>query len=85
MADFYYYRVTMVTDYLEITTTVSLDLDEYTGNLSGEAYKQAVIEADSMVEYEMGKKLADRANDIIVTLLLDNEEITLEEREVVNV
>lgn len=85
MPDFYYYRVTMVTDYLEITTTVSLDLDEHTGNLSGEAYKQAVIEADSMVEYEMGKKLAGRANDIIVTLLLDNEEITLEEREEVNV
>lgn len=75
----FYYRVEMITDYLTISTTVSLDLDEYTGNLSEEAGKQAVIEADSMIEYEMGKKLSHRANDITVTLLLDDEEITLEE------
>ena len=81
----YYYRVTMVTDYLAITTTVSLDLDEHTGNLSEEAYKQAVIEADAMVEYEMGRKLSHRTNEITVTLLLDDEEITLEEGELLNV
>lgn len=75
----YYYRVEMVTDYLTISTTVSLELDEYTGNLSEEASKQAIIEADSMIEYEMGKKLSNTANDITVTLLLDDEEIILEE------
>ncbi len=80
----YYYRVTMVTDYLVITTTVSLDLDEHTGNLSEEAYKQAIVEADAMVEYEMGRKLSNRSNEITVTLLLDDEEITLEEGELAN-
>lgn len=81
MPDFYYYRVTIVTDYLSISTTVSLDLPEEVGNLSAEAWRQAVIEADAMIEYEMGKKLSERANEISVVLLLDNEEIELEEGE----
>lgn len=72
------YRVTLVTDYLTITTNVELYLDEYTGNLSPEAYKQAVIEADAMVEYEFGRKISERANDVIVTLILSDEEIDLE-------
>ena len=84
MPDFYYYRVTMVTDYLAISTTVSLDLPEEVGNLSAEAWRQAVVEADAMIEYEMGKKLAYRANEISVVLLLDDEEIHLEEGELVN-
>lgn len=81
MPDFYYYRVTIVTDYLSISTTVSLDLPEEVGNLSAEAWRQAVIEADAMIEDEMGKKLSERANEISVVLLLDNEEIELEEGE----
>ena len=81
MLDFYYYRVTIVTDYLSISTTVSLDLPEEVGNLSAEAWRQAVIEADAMIECEMGKKLSERANEISVVLLLDNEEIELEEGE----
>lgn len=81
MPDFYYYRVTIVTDYLSISTTVSLDLPEEVGNLSAEAWRQAVIEADAMIEYEMGKKLSERANEISVVLLLDNEEIELEEEQ----
>ena len=84
MPDFYYYRVTMVTDYLVISTTVSLDLPEEVGNLSAEAWRQAVVEADAMIEYETGKKLAYRANEISVVLLLDDEEIHLEEGELVN-
>lgn len=75
----FYYRVTMVTDFLTIIASVSLELDEYTGNLSPEAYKQAVIEADAMVEYETGRKISHRANEVTVTLILDNdEEINLE-------
>jgi hypothetical protein len=73
------YRVTMVTDYLTITTMVELDLDEYTGNLSEEAKAQAIIEADAMIEYETGKKISHTANSITVTLLLDDAEIDLEE------
>ena len=74
----------MVTDYLAISTTVSLDLPEGVGNFSAEAWRQAVVEADAMIEYEMGKKLAFRANEISVVLLLDDEEIHLEEGELVN-
>lgn len=75
----FYYRVTMVTDFLTIIASVSLELDEYTGNLSPEAYKQAVIEADAMVEYETGRKISHRVNEVTVTLILDNdEEINLE-------
>jgi hypothetical protein len=73
------YRVQFVTDYLTIETLISLDLDEYTGNASSEAHKQAVIEADASVEYEFGKRIADRANQITVTLLLDDgDELELE-------
>jgi len=75
----YEYRVTMVTDYLTVGTVVSLSLDDYTGNLSEEAKQQAIIEADASIEYEIGRKLSHRANEVTVTLLLDDEEITLEE------
>ena len=75
----YYYRVTMTTDYLTVSTTVSLMLDEYTGNLSDDARDQAIIEADASIEYEFGRKLSERANEITVTLLLDDEEVDLSE------
>lgn len=75
----YYYRVSMTNDYLTVMTTVSLVLDEYTGNCGPEAYRQAIIEADAVIEDDLGQKLSKRANDITVTLLLDDEEITLEE------
>ena len=75
----YYYRVTMTTDYLAVSTTVSLMLDEYTGNLSDDARDQAIIEADASIEYEFGRKLSERANETTVTLLLDDEEVDLSE------
>ena len=75
----YHYRVTMTTDYLAVSTTVSLMLDEYTGNLSDDARDQAIIEADASIEYEFGRKLSERANEITVTLLLDDEEVDLSE------
>lgn len=76
----YYYRVTMTTDYLTVSTTVSLMLDEYTGNLSETARDQAIVEADASIEYEFGRKLSARANEITVTLLLDDEEVDLSEK-----
>lgn len=79
MGNEYYYRVTMTTDYLTVSTTVSLMLDEYTGNLSDDARDQAIIEADASIEYEFGRKLSERANEITVTLLLDDEEVDLSE------
>jgi hypothetical protein len=75
----YNYRVTFVTDYLTITTNVELELDDYTGNCSGEAYKQAAINGINNIEDEIGKIDETIINDITVTLILDNEEIEIEE------
>jgi tetrahydromethanopterin S-methyltransferase subunit B len=74
----YDYRVTFVTDYLTISTNVSLELDDTTGNLSGEAYEQAVINGMNNIEDEIGKIDETIINDITVTLLLDDEEIEIE-------
>ena len=77
----YDYNVTFVTDYLTITTTVQLDLDENTGNLSGEAYKQAAINGMNNIEDEIGKVDESIINDITVTLLLADRDIELEGEE----
>lgn len=79
----YYYRVTVVFDLVTVITTVSLDLDEHTGNLSAEARKQALYEADNSISYDLGEPLiwgeGRRPNEITVTLLLDDDtEIELE-------
>jgi cytolysin (calcineurin-like family phosphatase) len=77
----YSYRVTFVTDYLTIITNVDLDLDDTTGNCSGEAYKQATINGMNNIEDQIGKIDETIINDITVTLILDDEEIELEEEE----
>lgn len=76
----YDYRVTFVTDYLTITTNVSLELDDTTGNLSDEAYGRAAVKGMNNVEDEIGKINEAIINDITVTLILDDEEIELNER-----
>ena len=73
----YDYRVTFVTDYLTITTNVSLELDEYTGNLSDEAYGRAAVKGMNNIEDEIGKIDETVINDITVTLILDDEEVEL--------
>jgi len=75
----YDYRVTFITDYLTITTNVCLELDDTTGNLSGEAYEQAVINGMNNIEDEIGKIDETVINDITVTLILDDEEVELNE------
>ena len=75
------YRVTFVTDYLTIITTVELELDDTTGNCSGLAYEQAVINAKNNVEDGISKIDDSIINDITVTLILDDEEIEIEEEE----
>jgi len=77
----YSYRVTFVTDYLTIITNVELELDDYTGNYSGEAYKQAAINGMNNIEDQIGKIDENIINDITVTLILDDEEIELGEEE----
>lgn len=77
---YYTYRVEFITDYQVIQTTVALMLDDNTGNTSDEAREQAIIEADASVEYETGSKIAHRAYETRVTLLLDdNTELELED------
>lgn len=73
----YAYRVTFVTDYLVITTTVELEADDNFQNLSDKAYEQASINAMNNVEDQIGKIDESIINDITVTLLLDDEEIEL--------
>lgn len=75
----YAYRVTFVTDYLTITTTVELEADDSFQNLSSEAYEQASICGMNNVQDEIGKIDESIINDITVTLLLDDEEIEVEE------
>lgn len=75
----YDYRVTFVTDYLTITTNVSLELDETTGNCSPEAYQQAATSGMSNVENEIGTIDWTIVNDITVTLILDDEEVEVDE------
>lgn len=75
----YAYRVTFVTDYLTITTTVELEADDSFQNLSSEAYEQASINAMNNVEDEIGKIDESIIKDITVTLLLDDEEIEVQE------
>jgi len=77
----YDYRVTFVTDYLTITTNVELDLDDYTGNCSDEAYTQATFNAMNNIKDEIGRIDENIINDITVTLILDDREIELGEEE----
>jgi hypothetical protein len=74
----YDYRVTFVTDYLTITTNISLNFDDTIGNCSNEAYEQAVINGENNIKDELGQFDESLINDITVTLLLDDEEIELE-------
>ena len=74
----YDYRVTFVTDYLTITTNVSLELNDTTGNLSDEAYGRAAVKGMNNIEDEIGKINETIINDITVTLLLDEEEVDLD-------
>ena len=74
----YAYRVTFVTNYLSITTTLELEADDYFQNLSNEAYKQACINAMNNIEDEIGKIDESIIKDITVTLLLDDQDIELE-------
>jgi UDP-N-acetylmuramate-alanine ligase len=71
----YAYRVAFVTNYLTIITNIELEAEDNFQNLSAYAYEQACINAMNNVEDEIGKIDETIIQDIIVTLLLDNEEI----------
>ena len=73
----YDYRVTFITDYLTITTHVSLNLEDTMGNCSDEANEQARINGLNNIVDELGHFDETLINDITVTLLLKDEEIEL--------
>lgn len=74
----YEYEVTLVKDYLTITTGTALWLDDQQGNLSDEAREQAIKNAITNIKDELGIT-ADTLNycDSQVKLILDDEEVIL--------
>lgn len=67
----YEYEVTIVTDYLTITTGTALWLDDQQGNLSSEARETAVNQAIKAIKDELGIRNLDY-NQTIVKLMLDD-------------
>ena len=74
----YDYNVIFTGNYWSLTTRISIDLDEYTGNLSDEAREEAVDRAAGAIQEELGINPLAFAHSSNVALLLDNEEIWLE-------
>jgi hypothetical protein len=77
----YEYKVMMMLDWSVVSTRVTIDLDEHTGNLSPEAGLKAVEEADELIKYDFAtdEDVSVGANDVEVYLVQDNDEILLEE------
>jgi len=77
----YEYKVMMMLDWSVVSTRVTIDLDEHTGNLSPEAGLKAVNEADELIKYDFAtdEDASVGANDVEVYLVQDNNEILLEE------
>jgi hypothetical protein len=77
----YEYKVKMILDWSVVSTSVFVDLDEHTGNLSPEAGLKAVNEADNLMKYDFAteQNVSTDANDIEVHLVQDDDDILLEE------
>jgi hypothetical protein len=71
----YDYTVQFVGNYYEISTKVTLELDEYTGNC--DVRERAVEEADRALCEELGISPLNFAHSTLVTLNLDMEDIAL--------
>lgn len=74
----YDYNVIFTGNYWSLTTRISIDLDEHTGNLSDEAREEALDRAAGAIQEEIGINPLAFAHSSNVALLLDNEEIWLE-------
>ena len=74
----YDYNVIFTGNYWNLTTRISIDLDDTTGNLSDEAREEAIDRAAGAIQEELGINLLAFAHSTNVALLLDNEEIWLE-------
>jgi len=65
-------------NYWSLTTKISIDLDDTTGNLSDEARELALDRANEAIRGELGIDPINFAHSTNVALLLDDEEIWLE-------
>jgi hypothetical protein len=74
----YDYNVIFTGNYWSLTTRISIDLDDTTGNLSDDAREQAIERASERMSGEIGIDPTNFAHSINVALLLDDEEIWLE-------
>lgn len=74
----YDYNVIFTGNYWSLTTRISIDLEDTTGNLSDEAREEALGRASEAIRGELGIDPINFAHSTNVALLLDDEEIWLE-------
>jgi hypothetical protein len=74
----YDYNVIFTGNYWSLTTRISIDLDEHTGNLSDDARELAIEQASESISGEIGIDPTNFAHSINVALVLDDEDIWLE-------
>lgn len=74
----YDYNVIFTGNYWSLTTRISIDLDDTTGNLSDDAREEALDRAAGSIQEELGINPLAFAHSSNVALLLDDEEIWLE-------
>ena len=77
MVSEYDYNVQFVGSYWVLTTKISIELDEHTGNTSEEARELAEEEVDRHLTGELGISPLNFSHSCLVTLVLDDEEIEL--------
>ena len=74
----YDYNVIFTGNYWSLTTRISIDLEDTTGNLSDEAREEALDRAAGAIQEELGINPLAFAHSTNVALLLNDEEIWLE-------
>jgi hypothetical protein len=74
----YDYNVIFTGNYWSLTTKISIELDEHTGNLSDEAREQAIERASECISEEIGIEPTNFAHSMNVALVLNGEDIWLE-------
>ena len=74
----YDYNVIFTGNYWSLTTKISIDIDDTTGNLSDDSRELALDRANEAIRGELGIDPINFAHSTNVALLLDDEEIWLE-------
>lgn len=70
----YDYNVEFIGNYWVLTTKVSVELDDVTGNMSETARERAEELASNLITGELGIDPLNFAHSCLVTLILDGEE-----------